>query len=125
MNKILNMCSLAVVFMLGVANLVYGQCTTLGAQGGKCIPRGTTEFVEDTVYQFQFEFTYPQYEKLLDAYRNDPNFKDYRVAGLGFVPLIDTVSITPLSSSSNQVNYVTNGLRVLLVLWKGQVGSNG
>ena len=123
MNNFRNLC-LLVVFTLGVSHLVHGQCTTMGAQGGGCIKRGTTEFVEDTVYQFQFEFTYGQYEELLSAYTSDPDFNAYRVAGLGFVPVIDTLSETLVSNATttlNQVKYATIGLRAVLVLWQGKV----
>ena len=120
MDKLLNMC-LPIFILIGTSTALHSACGILGADGGLCIDDGSVKFVEEEVFQWEFEFDYKAYVKMLDAYKNDSiatgNYVGFKIAGLGFIPII-----TPdPSSTQSQINYRTMGLRTLLVLWKGTV----
>lgn len=107
--------------MIGSSTALRSACTFTGTDGGMCIEAGNVNFTEEKVNQWTFELDYQAYIKILDAYRNDSiatgNYVDFKIAGLGFIPII-----TPdASSTQSQIKYITTGLRVVLVLWKGQV----
>ena len=104
------------------------SCSLRGSNGGYCVKKGATTYIEDRVYNLDTVILWDEFKALIDRFHRDTQdassyyaTENFKVAGFSFIPVYETF---PMESSDpewrdNRLKFYTKGLRVVLTLWKG------
>lgn len=109
-------------FIFCVFLYVFFSTTLAIGQGGLNFERGTTVFVEDSVFQFKIEIPYGVLNRLKVDFESQNTNTNLSVAGFSFLPLMEVSNTT---TNPDSIFFFTKGYRAVLTLWESMQNANG